>query len=135
MITAPQDVLEFEGFTLDLSRGCLRNARGEITLRPKSFELLRVLAENPARLLLKGDLLSAVWPNVTVTEEALTHCVAEVRRALGDRGQKIIKTVPKRGYLFECAVRRVRADIAAESPNRTLTFQTSPRSPSYPSPI
>jgi TolB-like protein/DNA-binding winged helix-turn-helix (wHTH) protein/Tfp pilus assembly protein PilF len=105
MHTAPTTALEFEGFTLDLSRGCLRNAEGEIELRPKSFELLRTLAENPGRLLGKEELLSAVWPNVTVTCEALTHCVSEVRRALNDRERKIIKTVPKRGYLFASAAR------------------------------
>jgi TolB-like protein len=98
--------LAFEGFILDLSRGCLRRGDAEIGLRPKSFEVLRTLAQNPGRLLGKEELLSAVWPNVTVTEEALTHCISEVRRALNDQDQKIIKTVPKRGYLFACAVKR-----------------------------
>jgi TolB-like protein len=98
--------LAFEGFILDLSCGCLRRDEAEIGLRPKSFELLRTLAQNAGRLLGKEELLSAVWPNVTVTEEALTHCISEVRRALNDQDQKIIKTVPKRGYLFACPVKR-----------------------------
>jgi TolB-like protein len=126
MDNAPKQVLEFEGFTLDLSRGCLRNADGEIRLRPKSFELLRVLAQNPGRLLQKDELLSAVWPDVTVTEEALAHCVSEVRRALSDRGQVIIKTVPRRGYLFACAVKRETADIPEERPNRALALPDKP---------
>jgi DNA-binding response OmpR family regulator len=41
---------KFEGFTLDLRRGSLRGAGGEIELRPKSFEVLRYLVENPGRL-------------------------------------------------------------------------------------
>jgi DNA-binding response OmpR family regulator len=40
----------FEGYTLDLRRGCLRCARNEIELRPKSFNLLRYLVENAGRL-------------------------------------------------------------------------------------
>jgi adenylate cyclase len=112
---SPGTSLEFEGFILDLSRGCLRHADGEIELRPKSFELLRTFVENPGRLLGKEELLSVVWPNVTVTEEALTHCVSEVRRALNDRGQKIVKTVPKRGYLFACAVRQTNRNVGLET--------------------
>jgi len=41
---------------------------------------------------------------ITVTEESLTKCVSEVRQALGDTGQRIIKTVPKRGYIFAVPV-------------------------------
>jgi adenylate cyclase len=101
---APARAIEFEDFILDLSRGCLRRGEAEIELRPKSFALLQTFAEHPSRLLSKEELLSAVWPNVTVTEDVLTHCVSEVRRALDDREQKIIRTVPKRGYLFAAAV-------------------------------
>jgi len=49
-------------------------------------------------------VLSAIWPGITVTEESLTKCVSEVRQALGDTGQRIIKTVPKRGYIFAVPV-------------------------------
>jgi TolB-like protein len=41
-------VFKFEGFTLDLRRGCLRGPDGEIELRPKSFDVLRYLVENAA---------------------------------------------------------------------------------------
>ncbi len=44
--------------------------------------------------------MSAVWPNVIVTDESLAQCVSDVRFALGDRGRRIIRTVPRRGYLF-----------------------------------
>jgi adenylate cyclase len=39
----------FEGFTLDLRRGCLHGENGEIELRPKSFEVLRHLVVNAGR--------------------------------------------------------------------------------------
>ncbi len=91
---------KFEGFTLDLRRGCLRGADGEIELRPKSFEVLRYLVENAGRLVPKDEIMSAVWPNVIVTDESLAQCVSDVRFALGDRGRRIIRTVPRRGYLF-----------------------------------
>jgi len=43
---------------------------------------------------------------VTVTDESLTRCISEVRQAIGDNDQKIIKTVPRRGYRFAAAVSR-----------------------------
>ena len=45
--------------------------------------------------------MSAVWPNIAVTDDSLVQCVTEIRKALGDDRHVIIKTVPKRGYVFE----------------------------------
>jgi adenylate cyclase len=78
---------KFESFTLDLRRGSLRVAGGEIELRPKSFKVLRNLIENAGRLAPRDELIKAVWPNVVVTDESLARCVIDVRLALGDRRQ------------------------------------------------
>jgi adenylate cyclase len=96
----------FGRWTLDCGRGALTGADGEIALRPKTFEVLRFLVANAGRLVSRDEILDAVWPNVTVTEESLTHCVSEIRQALGDADQRIIKTVPRRGYLFAVSVGR-----------------------------
>ena len=48
----------------------------------------------------KGELLQAVWPSVVVTEESLTRCISDIRQALGDEGQRVIRTLPRRGYVF-----------------------------------
>jgi TolB-like protein/DNA-binding winged helix-turn-helix (wHTH) protein len=106
-----QRSFSFDNFTLDLRRGCLRGAEGEIELRPKSFEVLRYLVENAGRLVPKDELIKAVWPSVIVTDESLARCVSDVRLALGDRGQRIIRTVPRRGYLL--AVRTCEAEASA----------------------
>lgn len=39
-----------------------------------------------------------------LTDDSLVHCLFEVRRALGDDSQRFIKTVPRRGYIFEAVV-------------------------------
>src|SRR5262249_11384245 len=49
----------------------------------------------------KEDVIKAVWPDVTVSDESLTQCISEVRRALDDKNQQIIKTIPRRGYLMD----------------------------------
>jgi pimeloyl-ACP methyl ester carboxylesterase len=62
-------------------------------------------------------MIKAVWPSVTVTDESLTRCISEVRRALGDEGQRIVKTVPKRGYLLDVPVKP--GDFAAPGTLKT----------------
>jgi adenylate cyclase len=94
----------FDRWTLDCARGTLIGDAGDIFLRPKSFEVLRYLIENAGRLVSREDVLGTVWADVIVSEESLTQCVSEVRQALGDSDQRVIKTVPRRGYLFAIAV-------------------------------
>ena len=94
----------FEDYTLDVARGSLQTKDREVELRPKSFEVLCYLVENAGRLVTKEELLNTVWPNVVVTEESLSRCVSDVRKAINDSRQKIIKTVPGRGYRFAALV-------------------------------
>ena len=97
-------MFQFNGYVLDVARGCLRTADHEIELRPKSFEVLRCLVENSGRLVTKDELFKAVWPDVIVSDEALTQCISEVREAISDRAQTMIKTMPRRGYRFAAPV-------------------------------
>jgi adenylate cyclase len=107
----------FGKFVLDLRRGCLRTDNREIELRPKSFEVLRYLVENAGRLVPKDEVIEAVWPNVTVTDESLTRCVSDIRFALEDADQTVIRTVPRRGYVFEAPVSIGSPDQVADKAN------------------
>jgi TolB-like protein len=104
MQAVDEKIYRFEGYALDLRRGCLRCEDRDVELRPKSFEVLRYLLENAGRLVAKDELIRAVWPNVIATDESLTRCISEVRFALQDQAQRIIKTVPRRGYLLAAPV-------------------------------
>jgi DNA-binding winged helix-turn-helix (wHTH) protein len=119
-------MLQFEGYTLDIARHSLRAADRKIALRPKNFELLRYLVENPDRLVTKEELLKAIWPDVVVTEESLTRCVSEVRQAIGDSKQMIIVTVPRCGYRFTATVSQITAS-AAVAPQPAQPTQESPK--------
>ena len=94
-------VLHFADFDVDLKRGEFRVRGTVIALRPKSFALLVYLARRPRRLLTKDELIEAVWPDVAVTDDSLVQCISELRAALGDGDQRLIKTVPRRGYLLD----------------------------------
>ena len=102
METSPS--YEFGDFTLDVARGCVLKAGEEIKLRPKVYETLKYLVEHPGRLIGKQELMQAVWPDAFVTDDSLVQCTLELRRALDDRSQQLLKTVPRRGYLFTAAV-------------------------------
>lgn len=88
--------------TLDVSLGCLRRNGADVSLRPKSFALLHYLVTHAGRLVTKDELLSKIWPDVIVTEDSLTRCISEVRAALEDSDQTMIKTVSKRLDLSPC---------------------------------
>src|SRR4051812_167723 len=96
----------FDSFTLDLTRGCLEVAGREIELRPKCFDVLRHLLENGNRLISKEALAAAVWPQLAVSDESLARCISDVRAAIADHEHTIIRTVPRRGYLFTADVTR-----------------------------
>jgi adenylate cyclase len=94
----------FESFMLDLERLTLHGPSGQPNLRRKSFEVLRYLLERGGRVVTKEELMKAVWPDVTVSDESLTQCIHDIRRALRDEKQTIIKTVARRGYLIDLPI-------------------------------
>ena len=95
---------QFAEFTLDVARGCLLKAGREIKLRPKVYETLKYLVQNAGRLISKQELIQALWPDAFVSDDSLVQCAVELRRALDDRDQQLLKTVPRRGYLFAVPV-------------------------------
>ena len=73
-----------------------------VQLSPKIIDLLLYLVARQPALVSKEDLFKALWPDVAVTDNALTQAVSELRQALGDDPSKpaYIQTVARRGYRF-----------------------------------
>jgi len=108
-------VLRFSGFELDSERAELRAADGAtIRLRPKTMEILRLLAGNAGRVLSKQQLMEAVWPNVHVGEDSLFQCIREIRTALGDDKRQVVRVISGRGYLFQAEVTEFAVPVAPE---------------------
>jgi len=101
----PDLVVAFGSYQLDRSSGRLLCGGAAVPLRPKAFAVLEHLVTHPGRLISPGELLDAVWPNTHVTPSALTGCIRELRRALGDdaRAAQFIETAYRRGYRFIAA--------------------------------
>jgi predicted ATPase/DNA-binding winged helix-turn-helix (wHTH) protein len=106
----------FGEFTLDTGRGMLLNSEQEVRLRPKVYDALLYLLENRGRLIGKEELIRELWSDAFVTDDSLVQCMVELRRALEDRAQEIVKNVPRRGYTFTASV--TADDIGASAVRR-----------------
>lgn len=106
----------FHAFTLDPVTGRLYGDRGEINLRPKSFQVLQYLVKNHGRLITRAELLEVVWGDVSVTDESVTKCIADIRKALDDDAHSIIRTVTRRGFRFQADVILTPAPPDSQSP-------------------
>jgi predicted ATPase len=89
-----------EALRLDVANQWVRRGDETLRLTPKAFAVLRILAERPAQLVTKEDLLAAAWPDTAVGDAVLTTVVREIRSALGDDATRpwLIETVHRRGY-------------------------------------
>ncbi len=117
-VAATSPIYQFGDFTLDTLKGSLFKGGEEIRLRPKVYETLKYLVENPGRLIAKPELMQAVWPDSFVTDDSLVQCTLELRRALDDHDQSLLKTVPRRGYLFSPVIAS-----PPENPDRLTTTE------------
>jgi DNA-binding winged helix-turn-helix (wHTH) protein/Tol biopolymer transport system component len=114
---------------LDLDRATLCRENEELTLRPKSFEVLTYLAEHHGRLVTKGELVERLWPNTAVTDNSLAQCIVEIRRVLGDDTQQLIRTIARRGYLFTAPVNLTVLDLPRHSAETTTGLGPTPVAP------
>jgi pimeloyl-ACP methyl ester carboxylesterase len=64
------------------------------------------MLENAGRLLGRDMIMEALWPNIIVSDDSITQCVIDVRRALGRESGHLLRTIPRRGYIFEAEVVR-----------------------------
>ncbi len=87
-------------FTLDLKNGLIIKAGKSLAVRHKIFETLAFLASNPNRVVSKDELVQAIWGGVAITDDALTQTISQARKCIGDESREIIRTTPKRGFLF-----------------------------------
>ena len=69
------------------------------------LKLLDVLLENAGKILTREELTTLVWERRVIGNNSLPNAIHALRSALEDDGkqQKIIKTIPKKGYLLEQA--------------------------------
>ena len=119
--------LPLAGFVLDLGSQQLRDARGEaVELRPQAWAVLRHLTLKAGRLASKDELLEAVWPGLVVTDGSLAQAISDIRAALKDAEHRVIKTVPKRGYMLVADATSSEAGRTAGAPRSNVPIAVDP---------
>ncbi len=102
----------FDEFTLEVAARKLTRGAAATAVPSRAFDTLVYLLEHRERLVSKNELIDAIWSDVVVTDDSLTHAISVVRRALGDERDhpRYIQTVPRRGYRFIGTVRAAEAE-------------------------
>ena len=125
----------FEDYALDTDRRELRRGADVVPVAPQVFDLLDYLIRNRARVVSKDDLIAAVWEGRIVCDSALTTRLYVARTAIGDSGleQRLIKTLPRKGFRFVGEIREERgpeseltAGILWESPGPARVLPDKP---------
>jgi Tol biopolymer transport system component/DNA-binding winged helix-turn-helix (wHTH) protein len=100
-------LIQFEDYEIDRARWLLSWNGQPLRLNRKTFDLLLYLADNADRVVGKEELLQALWPGSFVEESNLTQHIFLLRKALSrhESGNKIVETVPGRGYRFVAEVK------------------------------
>src|SRR3984957_12735200 len=103
-----KETISFGPFSLIVSERLLTKDGAPVELSARALDILFALLSNPNEVVTKNDLLSRVWPDVTVEEGSLRFHIANLRKALGDGqdGARYITTMPGRGYCFVAPISR-----------------------------
>jgi DNA-binding winged helix-turn-helix (wHTH) protein len=92
----------FDDIILDIkNRQILQNGE-KVPLNTKYLDVLVYLVEHDNQLVTKEELFERIWSDVIVTDWALSQCIKDIRKVLGDnaRSPEFIKTYPKHGFMF-----------------------------------
>jgi TolB-like protein len=117
----------FEEYAFDTDRRELHRGADVVSVAPQVFDLLDYLIRNRERVVSKEDLINAIWNGRSVSDAALTTRLNVTRSAVGDSGeeQRLIKTLPRKGFRFVGPVREVQGPAGGEDANNPV----EPRKP------
>jgi eukaryotic-like serine/threonine-protein kinase len=118
-----RELYEFGPFQLDGRKRVLLRDNHPVHLQLKAVEILLVLVRNSQEVVLKDELMKAVWPDTFVEESNLAQNIFVLRKTLGDTAgdPRYIVTIPGRGYTFASKVLAVSVEenMVVESHSRT----------------
>jgi TolB-like protein/class 3 adenylate cyclase len=126
--------IRFEDFSMNGDRRELRRRGDIIAVEPKVFDLLAYLIRHREHVVSRDELIDAVWNGRIVSDSALATCINAARVAISDNGeaQRLIKTLPRKGFRFIGSVREEKAstvDARDAAPAAGASFEL-PEKPS-----
>jgi TolB-like protein/tetratricopeptide (TPR) repeat protein len=111
----------FGHYRFDFETGRLWSGTLEVRLTPKAAAVLKVLITQAGKPVPKEDLFASVWSDTIVGDDALTSCIQELRKALGDdpKQPRFIETRHRRGYQFVARLSEETTQADADSSSTT----------------
>jgi TolB-like protein/Tfp pilus assembly protein PilF len=124
----------FEEYAFDTDRRELHRGADLVSITPQVFDLLHYLIRNRERVVSKDDLISAIWNGRIVSDAALATRLNAARAAIGDGGdkQRLIKTLPRKGFRFVGAVHERQRPATSSSSSATQNDDKAQRPLSRP---
>jgi len=97
-----QDVICFGPFRLSTTERLLEKGGEPVQLGSRALDILIALAERPAEVVSKKELIARVWPDLVVDEGSLRFHILALRKALGQgrSSTRYVTNVSGRGYCF-----------------------------------
>jgi DNA-binding winged helix-turn-helix (wHTH) protein/alpha-beta hydrolase superfamily lysophospholipase len=119
----------FDDCEIDRERRELRRTGRIVHVEPQVFDLLVHVVRHRDRVVSKEELIDAVWQGRSISDDTLTSRVSAARRAIGDSGaeQRLIRTIPRRGFRFVGDVRGESADgVETKAIKQHVAFRQTP---------
>lgn len=109
MAAEMKELYQFGAFRLEVARRRLSRNDEVLPVSSKVFETLLVLVRNHDRVMVKDELMQAVWPDSFVEEVNLAQNISALRKVFGEAPgeNRYIATIPGRGYRFVADVDRL----------------------------
>ncbi len=85
---------------IDLERGTVIADGDQGKLLPRAESLLLLLCRHANEVVSREQILDNVWAGRVVEDSAISHCIWQIRKAIGDHGKDILQTLAKRGYVL-----------------------------------
>lgn len=106
-------------FRVSPSRREVRDAGGRLVkLGGRAFDALVALLGRQGEVVLRDELLDAVWGELHVTEDNVTQAMVAIRRAIANGSGLGLRTVHGRGYILDA----VESDTAAGPARASLAL-------------
>jgi predicted ATPase/DNA-binding winged helix-turn-helix (wHTH) protein len=120
--------LSFGPYNLLIGQRLLTRSGTPVDLGARAFDILIALVSRPNEVISKKELLSRVWPDVTVEESSLRFHMASLRKVLGDGkdGARYIATLSGRGYCFVAPVSRSSRDAPVGTVSKGFPYANLP---------
>ena len=127
-------LFRFDNFALDTGRRELRGSAGPVHVEPQVFDLLLYFVQNRDRVISKDELVERIWKGRAISDAALNSRINAARRAIGDTGERqaLIRTIPRRGFLFAAEVTNDRG-TAPQADTQATSSALNPALPDKPS--